>query len=76
MKIYTVQVVMSYLQTIDVEAADEIEAAATALDLFDVTQATEGDGEFVIVDVVEDIEDNAGLTRADLAQFYGPSVRI
>lgn len=43
MKIYKVQVVMSYLQTIDVEYTED---------------------------------DDDGLTRADMQQFYGPSVRI
>ena len=74
MKTYKVQVVMSYWQTIEVEAANEVEAAATALDSFDVNQATEGDGEIHNVEIVDD--DDHGLTRTDLQQFYGPSVRL
>ena len=50
---FKVQVVMSYWQTIEVDAVDEVEAAATALDLFDVTQAREGDGEVYDVETIE-----------------------
>ena len=50
---FKVQVVMSYWQTIEVNAVDEVEAAATALDLFDVTQAREGEGEAYDVETIE-----------------------
>jgi hypothetical protein len=72
---YKVQVVMSYWQTIEVDAIDEVEAAATALDLFDVTQAREGEGEVYDVETIQD-EESELETGQDLAQFYGPSVRI
>lgn len=69
---FKVQVVMSYWQTIEVDAVDEVEAAATALDLFDVTQAREGEGEVYDVETIEEETE----TGEDLAQFYGPSCRI
>ena len=72
---FKVQVVMSYWQTIEVDAVDEVEAAATALDLFDVTQAREGEGEVYDVETIES-DDPETETGEDLAQFYGPSVRI
>jgi hypothetical protein len=50
---FKVQVVMSYWQTIEVDAVDEVEAAATALDLFDVAQAREGEGEVYDVETIE-----------------------
>lgn len=50
---YKVQVVMSYWQTIEVDAVDEVEASATALDLFDVTQAREGEGDVYDVEIIE-----------------------
>lgn len=50
---FKVQVVMSYWQTIEVDAVDKVEAAATALDLFDVTQAREGEGEVYDVETIE-----------------------
>jgi len=52
---FKVQVVMSYWQTIEVDAVDEVEAAATALDLFDVTQAREGEGEVYDVETIEEL---------------------
>lgn len=72
---FKVQIVMSYWQTIEVDAVDEVEAAATALDLFDVTQAREGEGEVYDVETIES-DDPETETGEDLAQFYGPSVRI
>lgn len=50
---YKVQVVMSYWQTIEVDAVDEVEASATALDLFDITQAREGEGDVYDVEIIE-----------------------
>ena len=64
---------MSYWQTIEVDAVDEVEAAATALDLFDETQAQQGEGEVYDVETIE--EESETETGEDLAQFYGPSVR-
>lgn len=45
MKTYKVQVVMSYWQTIEVQANDKDEAEATAFDLFDIDKARQGEGE-------------------------------
>lgn len=70
---FKAQVVMSYWQTIEVDAVDEVEAAATALDLFDETQAQQGEGEVYDVETIE--EESETETGEDLAQFYGPSVR-
>ena len=50
---FKVQIVMSYWQTIEVDAVDKVEAAATALDLFDVAQAREGEGEVYDVETIE-----------------------
>lgn len=75
MPTFKVQVVMSYWQTVEVDAVDEVEAAATALDLFDITQAREGEGEVYDVETIES-DDPETETGEDLAQFYGPSVRI
>lgn len=72
---YKVQLVMSYWQTIEVDAIDEVEAVAAAFDLFDVTQAREGEGEVYDVETIQD-EESELETGQDLAQFYGPSVRI
>lgn len=50
---YKVQVVMSFWQTIEVDAVDEVEASATAFDLFDITQAREGEGDVYDVEIIE-----------------------
>jgi len=42
---YSVEVVMSYWQTIEVEATSKEMAELLALDAFDITQAREGAGE-------------------------------
>jgi hypothetical protein len=42
---YKVEVVVSYWQTIEVEADSREEAQATALDLFDIEQARHGEAE-------------------------------
>ena len=51
---YAVRVVMSFWQTIEVEAESEAEVKATAYDLFDETKPMElGDGEVYDVRVIE-----------------------
>jgi len=50
---YKVEVVMSYWQTIEVDAVNEVEASATALDLFDIAQAREGEGNVYDVEIIE-----------------------
>ena len=40
---YRVEVVVSYWQTIEVQAQSKAEAEATALDLFDIAQARQGE---------------------------------
>lgn len=50
---YKVEVVMSYWQTIEVDAVNEVEASATALDLFDIAQAREGEGDVYDVEIIE-----------------------
>ena len=54
MRKFKVEVVVSYWQTIELDAVDEVEAAATALDLFDIDQARQGEGETYDVVEVED----------------------
>lgn len=45
MKKFKVQVVMTYWQTIEVDAESKAEAEATALDAFDIKQSRMGEGE-------------------------------
>lgn len=45
MKKYRVEVVVSYWQTIEVDAQSREEAQATALDAFDIDKARQGEGE-------------------------------
>jgi hypothetical protein len=50
---YKVQVVMSYWQTIEVEAESKEEAGATALDWFDPTRAcVQGEGEVYDIELI------------------------
>ena len=50
---YKVQVVMSYWQTIEVDATSKEEAGATALDLFDSTRAfQQGEGEVYDIELI------------------------
>lgn len=50
---YKVEVVMSYWQTVEVEAVSIEEAEATALDLFDIAQARQGEGEVFDTAMIE-----------------------
>ena len=50
---YRVQVVMSYWQTIEVEAVSKDFAEVLALDAFDITKARIGDGEVYDTELVE-----------------------
>ena len=50
---YKVQVVMSYWQTIEVDATSKEEAGAMAFDLFDSTRAfQQGDGEIYDIELI------------------------
>lgn len=51
MKKYTVQVVMSYVQTIDVEADNQHDAEIMAFESFDLTKAYQGEGDAWTVEV-------------------------
>jgi hypothetical protein len=53
MKTYCVEVVMSYWDTIHVEANNEAEAKATALDLFSESRMRQGEGEVTDVQLIE-----------------------
>ena len=50
---YRVQVVMSYWQTVEVEADSSADAANKAFDEFDITKARVGEGETYDVELVE-----------------------
>jgi hypothetical protein len=50
---YRVQVVMSYWQTIEVEAVSKDFAEVLALDAFDITKARIGDGEVYDTELVK-----------------------
>jgi hypothetical protein len=50
---YRVQVVMSYWQTVEVEADSSADAASKAFDEFDITKARVGEGETYDVELVE-----------------------
>jgi hypothetical protein len=52
MKKYRVQVVMSYWNTIEVEADSAAEAGDTAFDLFDEKCMTQGEGEVMYVEEI------------------------
>jgi len=49
MKKYTVQVCMTYVQTIDVEAEDMHDAEQRAFESFDLSKAYQGEGECWVV---------------------------
>lgn len=57
MKKFKVQVVMSYWQTIEIDAESKAEAEATALDAFDIKHSRMGEGE------VCDIEEIKGESK-------------
>jgi hypothetical protein len=50
---YRVQVVMSYWQTIEVEAVSKDFAEVMALEMFDITKARIGDGEVYDTELIE-----------------------
>lgn len=50
---YRVQVVMSYWQTIEVEADNSTDAANKAFDEFDIKKATAGEGETHAVELID-----------------------
>lgn len=50
---YKVEVVVSYWQTIEVQAHSKEEAQATALDLFDIDQARQGEGECYDTEIIK-----------------------
>ena len=54
MKKYKAEVVMSWWQTIEVEAMDEDEAWDKALDQFDIRQARMGEGECYDIQLIEE----------------------
>ena len=53
---YRVQVVMSYWQTVEVEADSSADAASKAFDEFDITKARVGEGETYDVEEMELID--------------------
>lgn len=53
---YKVQVVMSYWQTIEVDAQSREEAQVTAFDLFDIDQARQGEAEIYDIEIIEETE--------------------
>ena len=50
---YRVQVVMSYWQTVEVEADNSTDAANKAFDEFDIKKATAGEGETHAVELID-----------------------
>ena len=50
---YKVQVVMSYWQTVEVEADSSADAANKAFDEFDITKARMGEGEVYATELTE-----------------------
>jgi hypothetical protein len=50
---YRVQVVMSYWQTVEVEADSSADAASKAFDEFDITKARVGEGETYDVELID-----------------------
>lgn len=53
---YKVEVVMSYWQTIEVEAQSREEAQVKAFDLFDIDQARQGEAEIYDTELIGDTE--------------------
>lgn len=56
MKIYRVQMVMSYWNTIEVEAEDKEEAGGIAFDLFDICKAHQGEGQVMEIELTGETE--------------------
>ena len=53
---YRVQVVMSYWQTVEVEADSSADAANKAYDEFDITKARVGEGEVYDVELIDKVQ--------------------
>ena len=53
---YRVQVVMSYWQTVEVEADSSADAANKAFDEFDITKARVGEGETYDVELIDRVK--------------------
>ena len=53
---YRVQVVMSYWQTVEVEADSSADAANKAFDEFDITKARVGEGETYDVELIDKVQ--------------------
>ena len=53
---YRVQVVMSYWQTVEVEADSSADAASKAFDEFDITKARVGEGETYDVELIDRVK--------------------
>ena len=53
---YRVQVVMSYWQTVEVEADSSADAASKAFDEFDIKKATAGEGETHAVELIDKVQ--------------------
>jgi len=53
---YRVQVVMSYWQTVEVEADSSADAASKAFDEFDITKARVGEGETYDVELIDEVK--------------------
>jgi hypothetical protein len=77
MKKYEVTIKAIIIKTYTIEAESEAEALATGNDLFSVENDEAPEHyEQNVVDVSEVQEEPETETGDDLAQFYGPSVRI
>ena len=51
MRKYTVQVAMTYIQVIDIEADDMHDAEQRAFEKFDLSKANQGEGDAWILDI-------------------------
>ena len=60
---HRVQVVMSYWQTVEVEADSSADAASKAFDEFDITKARVGEGETYDVEEMETIKNAMYVVR-------------
>jgi len=60
---YRVQIVMSYWQTVEVEADSSADAASKAFDEFDITKARVGEGETYDVEEMETIKNAMYVVR-------------
>ena len=53
---YRVQVIMSYWQTVEVEADSSADAASKAFDEFDITKARIGEGEVYDTELIDKVQ--------------------